>query len=108
MSKRIDLTGQRFGYWTVLEYDKESKWICKCDCGTIKSVNTVSLRKGTSTSCGCYKILHSRENNGTFINEIGNRYGKLVVVEKGLRPENNTHIFWKCKCDCGNEIEVNG
>lgn len=103
MSKRIDLTGQHFGHWTVLEYDKDSKWKCKCDCGTIKSVNSVSLRKGTSTSCGCYKIANSRENNGTFIDETGNRYGRLLVIAKDEELSIKKHrAQWLCKCDCGN------
>lgn len=40
------------------------------------------------------------------INEIGNRYGKLIVLEdagniKGVHK-------WKCKCDCGNFVVVAG
>ena len=103
MSKRIDLTGQKFGHWTVLEYDKDSKWLCKCDCGTIKSVNTVSLRKGLSTSCGCYRTENSRTNNGKFIDETGNRYGRLIVLEKDEALSREKHrAYWICKCDCGN------
>ena len=28
-------------------------WICKCQCGTIRSVDGNTLRNGKSTSCGC-------------------------------------------------------
>lgn len=43
MGKYIDLTGKRFGRWTVIEVDREASksqiyWKCRCDCGTIKSV----------------------------------------------------------------------
>lgn len=41
-------------------------------------------------------------------NEIGNRYGKLVVVE---RSKNNTPwrtARWICKCDCGGSITTEG
>ena len=87
----------------MLEYDKDSKWLCRCDCGTIKSVNTVSLRKGLSTSCGCYKIENSRTNNGKFIDETGNRYGRLVVLEQDKELSYEKHrAYWICKCDCGN------
>lgn len=103
MSKRIDLTGQKFGHWTVLKYDKNSKWICQCECGTIKSVNTVSLRKGTSTSCGCYRTKNSQTNNGKFIDETGNRYGRLLVIEQDVELSKQKHrAYWICKCDCGN------
>lgn len=54
--------GTRFGHWTVIDEDKSlSKekgklyLICKCDCGTIKSVKKDSLVEGKSSSCGCIK-----------------------------------------------------
>lgn len=55
----IDLSGQRFGMIQVLERDdisrKHFKWICKCDCGTIKSIRGDLLRIGKVKSCGCNK-----------------------------------------------------
>lgn len=47
-------------------------------------------------------------------NEIGNRYGHLVVVarlENENRKDENGKIIkssskWLCKCDCGNEVPV--
>lgn len=40
------------------------------------------------------------------INEIGNVYGYLTVVE---RAENkDSRAMWKCKCKCGNEVIVSG
>lgn len=107
MSKMIDLTGQKINKWLVIERDKTKKgtayWICQCECGTIKSVCGSSLRNGTSKSCGCEKIKKSRENNGKFINEIGNRYGKLLVIAKDEELSIQKHrAQWICKCDCGN------
>lgn len=32
---------------------------------------------------------------------IGDRFGKLVVIEKSPKKD-DTHTFWLCKCDCGN------
>lgn len=58
MGKFIDLTGQRFGRWTVLEYagyDNGVKWKCRCECGRVKIVRSDHLRYGKSTSCGCFK-----------------------------------------------------
>ena len=47
----------------------------------------------------------SKEN---FIDETGNRYGKLVVLKKieNLSTRNGTK--WLCQCDCGNYKEVMG
>ena len=62
-----DLTNQKFGKWLVLKIDNEYKgkghkhWICKCECGTIRSVDGNTLRNGTSTSCGCQKFSKGEE-----------------------------------------------
>lgn len=58
MGKFIDLTGHRFGRWTVLSRDTTHKgqgtrWQVQCDCGRVKSVLVGSLRFGHSLSCGC-------------------------------------------------------
>lgn len=34
-------------------------------------------------------------------NRVGERYGKLVVVERAHKTF-NSGIYWKCLCDCGN------
>jgi len=53
----IDLAGKTFGLWTVLERQKgvsgQAKWVCRCVCGTERSVASQKLRLGRSKSCGC-------------------------------------------------------
>lgn len=34
---------------------KPTRWICECDCGTVKDVPGSELVRGASKSCGCYK-----------------------------------------------------
>ena len=57
---RIDLKGQRFGRLIVLEESsKRDKarnvyWLCQCDCGNTKEISGQNLKKGLTTSCGCY------------------------------------------------------
>jgi len=42
-------------------------------------------------------------------NEIGNKYGKLLVIEKAPRPENRPKgAYWLCKCNCGNYKVIRG
>lgn len=112
MSKLIDITGQKFNSWTVLDrvLDNNKKgtyWRCQCDCGNIKEVATTSLRKGTSKSCGCQKQQKMRTNNGKFINETGNRYGKLLVLGQDVELSIQKHrAQWICQCDCGNITTV--
>lgn len=109
----IDLTGQRFGRLTVLEkvdYNDtpqkcEAKWRCQCDCGNIVEVRGTSLRKGATRSCGC---LHNELTGNQFrIDETGNTYGLLTVIEyAGSTPKQDA--LWLCKCQCGNTKIVNG
>lgn len=58
MGKLIDLTGQKFGKWTVIERVENYKlgsarFLCICECGNKKEVHGHSLRIGSSNSCGC-------------------------------------------------------
>lgn len=56
MRRRIEMSGHRYGHWTVLGKSKRLHyWICRCDCGTTKEVLGRTLRYGTSTNCGCEK-----------------------------------------------------
>lgn len=60
MSRLIDLTGERFGRLVVEARDGSSpgsgnaEWLCLCDCGRRTRVNSKRLRRGETTSCGCY------------------------------------------------------
>ena len=53
-----DLTGQKFGTWTVIERadntprnNRIPTWLCICDCGATGYVNTNSLKRGLSKGC---------------------------------------------------------
>lgn len=109
-----DLTGKKFGYLTVLgvdhiESDLNKKntryWKCKCSCGNITIVRTQHLNSGHTKSCGCYAKQRNREVN--FIDETGNRYGRLTVIEYYGKNSDNKSL-WRCRCDCGNEKITTG
>ncbi len=64
----IDLIGQKFGRLTVIGIDEDykfkyrrTKWLCKCDCGNIRSVRTQQLRTKTTQSCGCLRKQLAKE-----------------------------------------------
>lgn len=68
MGKLIDLTGQRFGKWIVLQKvskpnDTSACWLCRCDCGNTKIVRGKDLRYGKSKSCGCSIVKHGGEKS---------------------------------------------
>lgn len=103
----IDLTGQRFGKWTVLSFaytkNRAAYWNCKCDCGTEKIVSANSLRRGSSKSCGCDKSYY--KPNGNRDRLIGKKFNHLTVI--AFDHYDNVHKdYWKCRCDCGSEEDV--
>jgi hypothetical protein len=61
-----DITGHRFGRWTVVSYagrvGSNHQWLCRCDCGAEKSVQGNNLKSSKSRSCGC---LHSEVTAAT-------------------------------------------
>ena len=59
-----------------------------------------SLRKGLTQSCGCL------QKDICKINEIGNVYGKLTVIDEA--PSRDGASVWKCRCECGKIVEIRG
>ena len=47
---------------------------------------------------------------GKTIEMIGLRFGRLTVIEKDVKRKDrkSRHTFWKCLCDCGNIVTVDG
>ena len=105
MGKFIDLTGEKIGKLTVIEKTNKRNngkivWLCKCECGNLIEVRSTSLTQKITTSCGCNrKLLNSK-------NLLGQKFGKLTVIEKTEKRSSGGNIIWKCKCDCGNIVEV--
>lgn len=120
MARKIDETGNKYGRLLVLREDPIRKnrrvnWICQCDCGKEVSIDGTHLRSGQTQSCGCLKTEKFVERNkkrltnkpsDKRINEIGNRYGRLVVLADAGAKDGRAS--WLCQCDCGNQIVVKG
>ena len=54
----IDLTGKKFGRLTGIKFSHKTKnrdyfWLFECECGNTKTINSASVRKGATKSCGC-------------------------------------------------------
>lgn len=50
-----DISGQKFGRWTVSKHVGNGRWECKCECGNTVQVIGMNLKNGSSTSCGCLR-----------------------------------------------------
>ena len=113
----LDLTGQRFGRLTVIkEADKYIspqglkfvQWLCKCDCGNDTIVLDKKKKKGTTKSCGCYNIEQAKKR--LFKDLTGQKFGRLTAI-KPIENHTNSNgksmmTKWLCRCDCGNECNV--
>lgn len=59
-----NLIGQRFGRLLVKKRapidrarrNGAARWVCECDCGTIKTIARGELTRGTTVSCGCFNL----------------------------------------------------
>lgn len=113
MGKFQNLIGKKFGKLTVVEYQRREKWIdskgkmrykhyWKC----IGDFENEVIRTGDSLRDSI------RFSKGNKIKDFrGKRIGKLAILEKvdekqwiDSKGRKRKNIYWKCKCDCGNEV----
>ena len=102
-----DLTGKQFGELTVLMHidnpnNTGALFKCKCSCGQERIVKGTALSAGQVQRCEqCVESL-KHKTKGSSLNLIGQKYGKLTVLEETLLRDNSGSVKWKCLCDCGN------
>ena len=111
-NKFIDsLIGSVFGDLTVVsEYHNDRnkiRYICECMCGNIIDVDRYALINNKKTNCGCKQ---NRERPNRIKSLIGQRFGRLVVIEQDVEKyytSGGKRIYkWICQCDCGNIVSV--
>jgi len=90
--------GAKYNYFTTLEEDTSktvrSRWICRCICGVIKSVDASKLRTSATKSCGCIR-------SGILPGQV---FSHLTVRTRD--HEKSRYIYWICACICGNTTSV--
>lgn len=116
MPKLKDRTGERYGRLIVIERapnisSNRVAWKCKCDCGNEIIVAGNSLQSGNTQSCGCLNTETRRKlglNNKQDLS--GQVFGRLTVIEdtgkRKKKGEKGSSIIYKCKCECGNIVEI--
>lgn len=104
-SKQPVSPGDRFGRLTVLQYVPGTKTLkgkahCLCDCG-VKTFSLVQeLKRGSATSCGCYR--KEASSASTTLPLLGQTLGRLRVLERvGSR---SGQAAWLCECQCGKRV----
>lgn len=130
MKGKLDkFIGKRFGRLVVIkEFGKDKNRHvlveCLCDCGNIKVVLWQNLKRGMTSSCGCYfkeKVSNSlkqnyikglitkRKNREEFRKKlIEKKYGRLTVknIIVNITKQNKDIEDVECVCDCGNKIKT--
>lgn len=109
MRKKLDIIGERYGRLIVLKEIEPNiyprKFLCKCDCG--KEIETLmsSLRNGNTLSCGC--LQRERAHKANFTDISNQKFERLTVLER-VDNYRERYVVWKCKCECGNIVNVLG
>lgn len=98
--KFTDITGLRFGRWTVLRYSHSdqhrfTQWECRCECGTVRVVSRQGLRSGKSQSCGCLHV---------------ERHTARLITHGMTNDPTGTYRVWKqiiSRCNCPSATHFN-
>ena len=90
-----DLTGQKFGEWTAIEYRGKARWLCRCSCGTERVIRSYDLRQGLEH---CKNPIHNSVYNEG--NLTGKHFGEWEVLKYAGGGN------WLCRCSCGKEALV--
>jgi len=99
-----DLTGRTFGKLTVLRRDKEAdkdsnsyqkpRWMCRCECGTVKSIRSSNLTNGTIQSCGCLTRRTGKDHPGwKGGRSMRDGYVLLSIYENGKKRVVSEHRY---------------
>lgn len=99
------LIGAKYNMLTVIDIIDNSTIKCRCDCGNEKILRYTDLKNGHIKSCGCLKTINKKRED-----LLGKRFGKLVVIKRENDRVNlktkYRESYWRCRCDCGNEVVV--
>jgi len=94
--KKKDWVGLKFDMLTILEELPGSKFLAKCDCGSIKEIRrSVTYAKYFKT-CGCLKHKH----------RTGEKFGMLTIIEDFVDMNKYSMRYCIAQCDCGRQIKT--
>ena len=86
------MLGNRYGRLTVEQpaerINRESAWLCRCDCGNITIATTSALVTGHKKSCGCYKLERISQAKKTHGESEATLYHKWEGIKQRTLNEN--------------------
>ena len=102
-----NLTGKKQGKITFIKPAEKRNnriyWWIQCECGNVEKIRADSLK----TSCHkCSNETKSKKLKQILIQDLsGQKFGRLTVLYP-TKGQNGKGMYWHCKCECGNEIDV--
>lgn len=113
--KYIDITGQKFGEWTVIGKSEKPQHVkCQCSCGLTKDVSKPALLSGRTTSCkSCANKRMGPHRSQVFLQKQKDKYighivngWKVIEVYKNEKTKDND-LFCIAICPvCGQEAHM--
>lgn len=96
MPAPLDLTGQKFGLLTALRKvpskNHHTYWLCECECGRQKEIQTSHLTRGKTKSCGhCLKGYK----------EISLKEKACILCGQPFKPNNGARVYCYDCCPIG-------
>ncbi len=113
-----DYIGQKFGRLTLIEdLDRTNSRnqglaLFKCDCGNFKEFPFSAVLVGNSKSCGCskrkiqYEVKCNNKKRHNIDDYVGQKFGKLTLIENLNKLDSHNYQLALFKCDCGNVKEA--
>ena len=92
MNNKIDLSliGRKFGQLTILEFDcrknKQTMFLCLCECGNKKSFNISNVKRGLTQSCGCTRYKKTSEKQKKY-NHFYEKENYIVGITSNTQKE---------------------
>lgn len=110
-SNKKNIKGNVYGRLTVEKEAGVNKcghilWECSCTCGGSIVTTGRNLRLGYTRSCGCLE--RESKSRRKLVPTVNKRFGKLFVLKRVFPKKNSEHAFYKCRCDCGSIVIVDG
>jgi len=108
MARFIDLTGKKFGRLVPMKFVGKDKshhtlWLCRCDCGREKIINSHGLKNGNTRSCGCLRIDRTSKTGKNNKKHGHARKGKTSktystwksIIQRCNNPKNPDYKYYK-------------
>lgn len=104
LGRATDLSGRRYGRLTpqfrvalpAAPRQKDTFWLCRCDCGHMIVASTINLNRGHTKSCGClrreYELSQLKYKKGDIVNGF-----KFLQRDFSKQTSGGTY-YWSVEC----------